>query len=248
MTDKPKVIRDTDDDARRQARVLLRGARFAAIGVIDPETGFPSVSRVLLGTDIDGAAVILVSNLSAHTGALLADPRASLLTGEPAKGDPLAHPRLTLQCLAESVERDSPAHARLRGRFLARHPKSQLYIDFPDFRFFRLVPERASLNGGFGRAYHLGREDLMIPLPPDNFWQDQETLLRDLGVRHPELAHRIATEIYHAPAGDWTICGIDSQGLDINFKDMLIRHEFVTPVTEKTHIDLVSPKSEYAVP
>jgi putative heme iron utilization protein len=248
MTDKPKVIRDTDDDARRQARVLLRGARFAAIGVIDPETGFPSVSRVLLGTDIDGAAVILVSNLSAHTGALLADPRASLLTGEPAKGDPLAHPRLTLQCLAESVERDSPAHARLRGRFLARHPKSQLYIDFPDFRFFRLVPERASLNGGFGRAYHLGREDLMISLPTDNFWQDQETLLRDLGVRHPGLAHRIATEIYHAPAGDWTICGIDSQGLDINFKDMLIRHEFVTPVTQKTHIDLVLPKSEYAVP
>ena len=58
MNDKPQVIRDTDDDARRQARILLRGSRFAAIGVIDPETGFPFVSRVLLGMDTDGAAVI----------------------------------------------------------------------------------------------------------------------------------------------------------------------------------------------
>ena len=248
MNDKPKVIRDTDDDARRQARILLRGARFAAIGVIDPETGFPSVSRVLLGTDIDGAAVILVSNLSAHTGALLTDPRASLLTGEPAKGDPLAHPRLTLQCLAESVERDSPVHARLRGRFLSRHPKSQLYIDFPDFRFFRLVPERASLNGGFGRAYHLSKDDFLIPIPIDNFWQDQETLIRDLGVRNPDLARSIATQVYHAPAGDWAVCGIDSQGLDINYKDMLIRHEFVTAITKLSDLDLELPKSEYAVP
>lgn len=244
MTDKPKVIRDTDDDARRQARILLRGARFAAIGVIDPETGFPFVSRVLLGTDIDGAAVILVSNLSAHTSALLADPRASLLTGEPAKGDPLAHPRLTVQCLAESVERDSPTHARLRGRFLARHPKSQLYIDFPDFRFFRLLPERASLNGGFGRAYHLGREDFLIPIPIDNFWEDQAALLRDLGGLEPGLASRIATEIYHAPDGNWTVCGVDSQGIDLIFKDMLIRHEFVTSVTDRDELELVLPKSE----
>ena len=162
MPDKPSVIRETDNDARRQARILLRGARFAAIGVIDPETRFPSVSRVLLGSDIDGAAIILVSGLSAHTKALSADPRASLLTGEPGKGDPLAYARLSVQCVAEAVERDSESHMRLRARFLARHPKSALYIDFPDFRFFRLVPRSASLNGGFVRAYILSEEDFII--------------------------------------------------------------------------------------
>jgi putative heme iron utilization protein len=181
MNDKPQVIRDTDDDARRQARILLRGARFAAIGVIDPETGFPFVSRVLLGMDTDGAAVILVSNLSAHTTALLADPRASLLTGEPGKGDPLAHPRLTLQCTAESVDRESDIHQRLRTRFLARHPKSQLYIDFPDFRFFRLRPERASLNGGFGRAYHLSSADFLVPEINHDLFENEAQLLLELG-------------------------------------------------------------------
>ena len=248
MNDKPQVIRDTDDDARRQARVLLRGARFAAIGVIDPETGFPFVSRVLLGMDSDGAAVILVSGLSAHTVALEADPRASLLTGEPAKGDPLAHPRLTLQCTAEKVERDSETHLRLRTRFLARHPKSQLYIDFPDFRFFRLLPERASLNGGFGRAYHLSSQDFSIPKMNDDLFGREENLLRELGGTHPDLAVQVATKIYGAADGDWRISAIDSHGFDISFKDLLIRHEFVTPVTTKEQLLLELPKSVYAVP
>lgn len=242
MNDKPQVIRDTDDDARRQARILLRGARFAAIGVIEPETGFPFVSRVLLGMDTDGAAVILVSGLSAHTTALLADPRASLLTGEPAKGDPLAHQRLTLQCTAESVERDSATHARLRSRFLARHPKSQLYIDFPDFRFFRLNPERASLNGGFGRAYHLSSADFFIPKMDDDLLGDEEARLRDLGGLHPDLASHIAMTIYGATEGGWRISAIDSHGLDIVFKDLLIRHEFVTPITKTEDLLLELPK------
>jgi hypothetical protein len=248
MNDKPQVIRDTDDDARRQARILLRGSRFAAIGVIDPETGFPFVSRVLLGMDTDGAAVILVSNLSAHTTALLADPRASLLTGEPGKGDPLAHPRLTLQCTAESVDRESDIHQRLRTRFLARHPKSQLYIDFPDFRFFRLRPERASLNGGFGRAYHLSSADFLIPEINHDLFENEAQLLLELGVRHPDLATRIATRLYGAAEGEWRVSAIDSQGLDLVFKDLLIRHELVTPVTNATDLLLELPKSVYAVP
>lgn len=248
MNDKPQVIRETDEDARRQARILLRGARFGAIGVIDPETGFPFVSRVLLGMDSDGAAVILVSNLSAHTTALLADPRASLLTGEPGKGDPLAHPRLTLQCTAETVERDSDTHQRLRSRFLARHPKSQLYIDFPDFRFFRLRPERASLNGGFGRAYHLSSSDLLIPKITDDLYGDEEGVLRELGVKHPDLAQRLAVNIHAATEGGWRISSLDAQGLDIVFKDILIRHEFVTPVTNFQQLLLELPKSVYAVP
>jgi putative heme iron utilization protein len=248
MNDKPQVIRETDEDARRQARILLRGARFAAIGVIDPDTGFPFVSRVLLGLDSDGAAVILVSALSAHTTALIADPRASLLTGEPGKGDPLAHPRLTLQCTAESIERDSEPHARLRARFLARHPKSQLYIDFPDFRFFRLRPERASLNGGFGRAYHLSSQDFFIPKMDDESVGGADGLLRELGVRHPDLASLISTRLHGAQEGDWRFSSVDSHGIDISFNSLLIRHEFVSAITNAQHLLLELPKSVYAVP
>ena len=63
MTDKPSVIRETDDEARALARRLLRSARYVALAVLEPETGYPSVSRVLLATDTDGSPVILVSAL-----------------------------------------------------------------------------------------------------------------------------------------------------------------------------------------
>ncbi|ENN87981.1 Pyridoxamine oxidase protein [Rhizobium freirei PRF 81] len=162
MSDKPSIIRETDEDARNQARILVHTASHAALAVIDPETGFPSVSRVLTAMDTDGVPVILVSGLSSHTKALVKDPRASALFGDPGKGDPLAHPRLTVRCSAERVDQQGEAHARIRKLFLERHPKSKLYIDFPDFCFFRLVPLDASLNGGFGRAYILSSKDLVI--------------------------------------------------------------------------------------
>ena len=136
MNQKTDILRDTDDEARRLARALLRQAQYAALAVIDPETGFPFASRALLATDIDGVPAILISRLATHFGAIMTDNRVSLLTGEPGKGDPLAHPRMTTLCRAQLVEKTSDAHARLRGRFLRRHPKSALYIDFPDFFLF----------------------------------------------------------------------------------------------------------------
>ncbi|RUY85655.1 HugZ family protein, partial [Mesorhizobium sp. M7A.F.Ca.CA.001.10.2.1] len=71
--DEPKkdVIRETDAEAIRLAKTLLRSARFGALAVIEPQTGSPLASRVGVATDIDGAPLILVSMLSAHTGALL---------------------------------------------------------------------------------------------------------------------------------------------------------------------------------
>lgn len=161
--DKPKVLRDTDDQARQQARELVVTARFAAIAVIDPETGYPNSSRVLTATDGESLPVILVSRLAAHTRALLANPRCSLLFGEPGKGDPLAWPRISLQCDASPVAADDPERPHLRARFLRRHPKAALYADFPDFLFLRLRPVSASLNGGFGRAYALTGADFNLP-------------------------------------------------------------------------------------
>ncbi len=175
--DKPKVLRDTDDQARHQARDLIMTARFAAMAVIDPETGYPNSSRVLTATDGSSLPVILASRLAAHTKGLLASPRCSLLFGEPGKGDPLAWPRISLQCDALPVHTDDPERPHLRARFLRRHPKAALYVDFPDFIFFRLIPVAASLNGGFGRAYALTAADFALPdgLSPIS-WDEEERL------------------------------------------------------------------------
>lgn len=159
----PSPIRPTDDEARGLARSLVAGARHGALGVLDPDSGVPVVTRIAVVPGPDGTPLALVSDLSNHTRALRADPACSLLVGEPgAKGDPLTHPRLTIQARAAFVARDGDDHARLRGHYLARQPKAKLYIDFGDFSLVRLVPTGAFLNGGFGKAFVLTPEDLAV--------------------------------------------------------------------------------------
>ena len=152
-------IRPTDDDARALARSLMEGATFAALGVIDPATGAPFVSRIAFALDSTGQPLTLISTLAFHTTALQENPRCSLLVGEPPnKGDPLAFPRLTLSASAEILPvSDKP---RLRDIYLKTHPKAQLYIDFTDFHFVAFAINGAALNGGFGKAYVLTPADL----------------------------------------------------------------------------------------
>nr|CAD6409941.1 pyridoxamine 5'-phosphate oxidase [Rhizobium sp. Q54] len=237
-TDRPSVLRETDEEARRLARILVRGARQMALAVIDPDTGFPSVSRALATTDLDGTPVTLASALSAHTKGLLADDRCSLLAGEPGKGDPLAHPRMTLQCRAVPVDRNGDLHQRLRERFLDRHPKAALYIDFPDFRFFRLVPQVASLNGGFGRAYALPGSDLILSDSLEVMkWRDLQARLRGM----PEAAAQIAARLSSAKSAKWRFGGVDPSGFDLIGGDIQLRQEFEAPISSpETAFDHIS--------
>lgn len=159
--DTPSPIRPTDDDAREMARDLIDQARIAALATLDPESGAPQVTRIAFGLGADGTWLTLVSELSAHTRALHATPKAGLLLGEaPQKGDPLAFARLSVSVDATFIPRNSPEHASHRAAWIDHHPKAALYVDFADFSFVRFTPLSADLNGGFGKAYHLTVDDL----------------------------------------------------------------------------------------
>ncbi len=157
--DKPQVLRETDDAARSQARAFVRESMHGALATLEPGTGWPLASRVSLAVDADGVPLILISRLSAHYGALQADARCSLLLGEAGEGDPLRHPRITVVCKAQKVPPELRAAAK--AQFLKRHPGAEMYADFTDFDFWQLVPQRASLNAGFGKAYALDAGDLL---------------------------------------------------------------------------------------
>src|SRR5262249_60220848 len=92
------------------------------------------------------------SQLSTHTANIEVDGRASILLAETGKGDPLAHPRLTVLGHIARIAPDDAEDARVRRRFLARHPKAELYAGFADFAFWRLTIPSAHLNGGFAPA------------------------------------------------------------------------------------------------
>lgn len=154
-------IRPTDDAARHMAQDLIAQARFCAIGVIEPGTGTPMVTRVALGTAPDRTPISLISSLSQHTAALRECSDCSILVGEPGeKGDPLTHPRLTIQATAALIPHGDPTYAEMAAHYLRDHPKAKLYLDFADFNFARFTVRKAFLNGGFGKAFHLTSQDL----------------------------------------------------------------------------------------
>lgn len=161
MPDPIPPIRPTDDDARRLAQGLLRAVTTAALAFTDPDSGSPAISRIGFGLDPQGLPIALLSDLSAHTQALRANPDCALLLGEPGpKGDPMASPRLSLTARANFIAADDATLPDLRKSWLATHPKALLYIGFADFHFARFNISAAFLNGGFGRAFRLTAEDL----------------------------------------------------------------------------------------
>src|ERR1700683_3466641 len=121
----PENAPAADFDPKAVAKGLLRATRAGALATIDRNTGHPFASLVNVATDADGAPLILISRLSTHTANLEVDGRASLLLAAAGKGDPLAHPRLTLIGTFTQLARDDAQEPRVRRRFLARHPKSE---------------------------------------------------------------------------------------------------------------------------
>lgn len=154
-------IRPTDDEARTLARGLIQTARYGALAVLDPTSQTPLVSRVAAVPGPDGLPLMLVSDLSAHTVALKANPACSLLLGEPdKKGDPLTHPRISIQGAARFTRHGDAGHADLAAHYLTQQPKAKLYIGFADFSLMQLQVTGAHLNGGFGKAFVLEPSDL----------------------------------------------------------------------------------------
>ena len=229
MTEKKNVLRHTDEDARRMGKTLVRTSRHAALATIDPIDGSPAASRVSVATTMTGDPVFLISSLSGHFKNLEADQRCSLLVGEVGKGDPLAHPRMTLIGSAERLS-DGPARDRARSRYLMRHPKSALYIDFPDFALWQFTPARLSLNGGFGKAYAPRPSDIMTSMNGLSELEAAEaSAVAHMNADHADAIQRYAASIGEA-AGSWRISCLDPEGLDLIWGDRVARLWFDRPL------------------
>lgn len=222
-------------DAPALARQLLRTTRAGALATLDRGAGFPFASLVTVATDLDGSPLFLMSGLAAHTQNLLRDPRASLLLAPGGKGDPLAHPRLTVIGRAERT--DAP---RARSRFLARLPKAALYADFGDFAFWRLEIAGAHLNGGFARAATLTADALRTDLSgADALVAAAEGALAHMNRDHRDALALYATVLAGLPPGDWRATGLDPEGIDLAAGERTARVAFPERVLEPGRLRLV---------
>ena len=219
-------------DAVGLARRLLRGVRAGALATLDRATGAPFASLVTVATEVDGTPLLLLSRLSAHTLNLEADPRASLLLSPGGKGDPLAHPRLTVSGRAERT--DAPV---ARARFLARHPKAELYAGFPDFGFFRLAVGAGHLNGGFAKAATLTASDLLLDMTGADALADGSTgAVAHMNADHADALELYATGLAGEAPGPWRTSGVDPEGIDLMAGDRTARVLFPERVAERADL------------
>jgi len=220
MSEKPPP--PPDFDGVTLAKHLLRTVRAGALATLDREAGFPFASLVTVATDCDGSPLLLMSRLAAHTVNLDSDPRASILLAQGGKGDPLAHPRLTV--IGRVSRTDDP---RARARFLARHPKANLYAGFADFSFWRMSMVGGHLNGGFARAMTLSGDQMRTDLAgADELLAVEDSAVAHMNEDHREALALYATRLANAPAGDWRATGVDPEGIDLAAGDLTARVDF----------------------
>jgi heme iron utilization protein len=236
----PETAPPADFDAKSAAKMLLRSVRAGALATIDRNTGYPFGSLVNIATDSDGSPLILVSRLSTHTANLEMDSRASVLLAASGKGDPLAHPRLTVLGKFAPIAHDDSDEPRLRRRFLARHPKAELYAGFADFAFWRLAIASAHLNAGFARAADLKAADVITDISDaQDLIEGEASAIAHMNEDHAEAVELYASNLLGAEGGPWRVTGIDADGLDLARGDAVLRLMFGARVTTAAQLRAV---------
>jgi putative heme iron utilization protein len=143
------------------ARALLASESVGVLSTISVHragTPYGSITPYALGAD--GAPLLLLSGLAAHTHNLKADPRAGLFVGDrSAAADPQAGARISL--LGQVQPLPSDAEPDGRARYLARWPQAAQYLALSDFAFWRFQVEEARLVAGFGEIRWLPASALL---------------------------------------------------------------------------------------
>ncbi len=203
------------------ARCLLRAARSGTLAT--QSDGHPFASLVTPAATPDGAVLLLLSALSAHTRHLQADPRCALLvTGQAVDANPQTAPRLSV--VATAQPEPDPA---LRRFWVGRHPYAALYADFTDFGLWRLVTLSGHYVGGFGLARRLAADALA---PPPQAVLTQATQDSILARWNDSQADALAAVARRAGAvGAWRLLGIDSDGIDLVQDETVVRVAFDRP-------------------
>ncbi len=136
--------------AAAAARALLASESVGVLSTLSVRragTPYGSITPYALGPD--GAPLLLLSGLAAHTHNLRADPRAGLFVGDrSAAADPQAGARVSL--LGRVVPLSADLEPEARARYLARWPQAAQYLAMKDFAFWRFEIEEARLVAGFG--------------------------------------------------------------------------------------------------
>jgi putative heme iron utilization protein len=212
----------------RTARRVMRAAERATLATSLAGDGgdWPYASLVLVALDTDLAPLLLISELAEHTKNLHHSKRASLLFDATAGlANPLTGSRVTVLGEAEPV-----GDARLRERFVRRHPDAAAYNDFHDFKLWRLGPLRAHLVAGFGRIHWIDAAALQPPAEAASALAAAEPgILTHMNEDHRATIDLYAQRLLGRSGEGWRVTGVDPDGADLRLDAAAARLDFAAP-------------------
>ncbi len=130
--------------------------------------GTPHASYAPYVMDSAYRLYIFTSGLSAHTQNLLSTQKAGalIIEDEAASQQIFGRQRITYDCRAEVIERNSPPWEDQADAFEQRFGDMiQMLRPLGDFQIFRLTPYGGRFIMGFGAAYEINSADLSQLVP-----------------------------------------------------------------------------------
>ncbi len=214
------------DEARRLMRAADRATLATSLQRAGRE-GWPYASLVMAALAPDLSPLLLLSDLADHAKNIARDARVSLLfDGTGGLEEPLTGPRWTLLGRA----RESAA-AGDRARYLRRHPSAENYMQFKDFRLYRVTPESGHLVAGFGRIHWLEARDFLPEGKAAPALAEQEAdVLKHMNGDHGDAVALYARKLLGLAGEGWVMTGIDPEGIDLRAGGRTARLAFERPL------------------
>ena len=140
-------------------RYLLTDVRVLSLAVV--VDGAPEAALLPFAVSEDLAAVyVQASGLARHARGLISGTPVGLLFHQPVTSemDPMQVPRLSVRATVTILDRETPAFAAARDRFVERLPAAAMTLELDDFNLYELRLGRGRYVEGFARAFNVGPE------------------------------------------------------------------------------------------
>ena len=211
------------------ARRVIRAADRAVLATALADGGWPYASLAMVACDHAANPLLLLSDLAEHTTNIAADSRASLLfDGTAGLDNPLTGARVTV------LGRLAPCDdATALARYIRRHPDAEAYLDFTDFRLYRMAVERAHLVAGFGEIHWIEASGLLFGTAQDGALAGQEAgIVAHMNEDHGDALTLYAERLLGLAGAGWSMTGIDPEGCDLRRTGAGARSAFDRPVDD----------------
>ncbi len=143
---------------------LIQEMRSLQLSTVGPD-GIPYCGYTPYLHQAPNSFYIFVSQLAAHTRHLLANKAVTIMiiADEQSTSEIFARTRVSYQCDAKQIAPDNHDYALVLDDYQQRHGKmAALLRQLPDFVLFQLIPRSGQFVMGFGKAYALTGNDLLV--------------------------------------------------------------------------------------